>query len=109
MYIGLYILIQILIELCQASQTDINQRALMLFYVHTFQILYSILLAPNIYYVGLCYLPVGVINAIQMTFRYFERNTEDIEIKILHQIIASIVALGLWYILQRRELERFCE
>ena len=81
----------------------------MLFYVHTFQILYSLLLSPSIYYVGLCYLPIGVINAIQMSLRYFERDGENIETKILHQIIASVVALGVWYILQRRELDRFCE
>ena len=72
----------------------------------TFQVMF---LAPTYLYIVLCYLPLFSIILLHMLLRHFDEEEEVVPQVLANGIVFGIMATLMWYILQRRELDRFFE
>ena len=77
----------------------------LLYYVIAGSIVFTLLFAPTLKFVFLCYLPVSVINLTWIVLRHFD--TDEVPINLLRCVGSVLIAVVFWYILQKRELARF--
>ena len=101
--IATYIVVQLMFAIAEWLSDELAVS--LLYYVLAGSIVFTLLFAPTLSFVLICYLPVSVINLIWIVFRHFE--TDEIAINLLRCIGSVLIAVVFWYILQKRELARF--
>ena len=70
-------------------------------------VFFTLFLSPSYHYPVFCYIPGFFILLAQMLFRHFDDEEFTVKDIVSGYVVGLIAAIFLWYILQKRELERF--
>ena len=68
---------------------------------------YCLFAAPSIKYVLLCYIPVSLVAILWIVLEHLETGDPLFTDYLGKQAAMAVILAVIWYILQRRELERF--
>ena len=70
-------------------------------------VFFTLFLSPSFHYPVFCYIPGFFILLVQMLQRHFDDDELTVKDIISGYVVGLTAAIFLWYILQKRELERF--
>ena len=70
-------------------------------------VFFTLFLSPSYHYPVFCYIPVFFILLVQMLERHFDDEEFTVEDRASGYVVGAIAAIFLWYVLQKRDLERF--
>ena len=70
-------------------------------------VFFTLFLSPSFHYPVFCYIPGYLILLVQMLQRHFDDDELTVKDIISGYVVGLTAAIFLWYILQKRELERF--
>ena len=103
-----YYVITLLITPFFAEKKELKETPLlMLGSIFNQAVFFTLFLSPSYHYPVFCYIPGFIIVLVQMLDRHFVDDGLTVKELVSGYIVGIISAIFLWYILQKRELERF--